>query len=172
MRYSAAASSSCEICGRDNILKITSTPPAPAARASNTWYGSTRKSLRIAGTPSGKSTALALSKCSSAPSKRVGSVSTDTAAAPPRAYAATLASQSSLREPILALRDRVAPPTINLEDPDDDIVFDIATKPRPLAPRTADAPMAVLNDAFGFGGHNVALAFTEYVPSSSTAAEA
>jgi 3-oxoacyl-[acyl-carrier-protein] synthase II len=73
---------------------------------------------------------------------------------------------------ILALRDRVAPPTINLEDPDDDLAIDIATKPRPLAPRTADAPMAVLNDAFGFGGHNVALAFTEYVSPSSTAAEA
>jgi 3-oxoacyl-(acyl-carrier-protein) synthase len=28
----------------------------------------------------------------------------------------------------------------------------------------AGAPMAVLNDAFGFGGHNVALAFTEYQP--------
>ena len=69
---------------------------------------------------------------------------------------------------ILALRDRVAPPTINLEDPDDDITIDIATKPRPLAPRTADAPMAVLNDAFGFGGHNVALVFTEYVSPSST----
>jgi 3-oxoacyl-[acyl-carrier-protein] synthase II len=73
---------------------------------------------------------------------------------------------------ILALRDRVAPPTINLEDPDDDLGIDLATKPRPLAPRIADAPMAVLNDAFGFGGHNVALAFTEYVSPSSTAAEA
>jgi 3-oxoacyl-[acyl-carrier-protein] synthase II len=73
---------------------------------------------------------------------------------------------------ILALRDRVAPPTINLEDPDDDLGIDLATKPRPLAPRLADAPMAVLNDAFGFGGHNVALAFTEYVSPSSTAAEA
>jgi 3-oxoacyl-[acyl-carrier-protein] synthase II len=73
---------------------------------------------------------------------------------------------------ILALRDRVAPPTINLEDPDDDLGIDLATKPRPLAPRTADGPMAVLNDAFGFGGHNVALAFTEYVSPSSTAAEA
>jgi 3-oxoacyl-[acyl-carrier-protein] synthase II len=73
---------------------------------------------------------------------------------------------------ILALRDRVAPPTINLEDPDDDLGIDLATKPRPLAPRIANAPMAVLNDAFGFGGHNVALAFTEYVSPSSTAAEA
>jgi hypothetical protein len=26
--------------------------------------------------------------------------------------------------------------------------------------------MAVLNNAFGFGGHNVALVFTEYVPSA------
>jgi 3-oxoacyl-[acyl-carrier-protein] synthase II len=73
---------------------------------------------------------------------------------------------------ILALRDRVAPPTINLDDPDDDLAIDIATKPRPLAPRAVDAPMAVLNDAFGFGGHNVALAFTEYVSPSSTSSTA
>jgi 3-oxoacyl-[acyl-carrier-protein] synthase II len=65
---------------------------------------------------------------------------------------------------IMALVDRMAPPTINLEDPDDDLGIDIAVKPRPLAPRLAGAPMAVLNDAFGFGGHNVALAFTEYQP--------
>ena len=70
---------------------------------------------------------------------------------------------------IMALVDKMAPPTINLDDPDDDLTIDIATKPRPLAPRVVGAPMAVLNDAFGFGGHNVALAFTEYVP---TAAEA
>jgi 3-oxoacyl-[acyl-carrier-protein] synthase II len=73
---------------------------------------------------------------------------------------------------IMALVDRTAPPTINLDDPDDDLVIDLATKPRPLAPRVDGAPMAVLNDAFGFGGHNVALVFTEYLPPSSTAAEA
>jgi 3-oxoacyl-[acyl-carrier-protein] synthase II len=60
---------------------------------------------------------------------------------------------------ILALRDRVAPPTINLEDPDDETGVDIATEPRKLSPRGAE-PMAVLNNSFGFGGHNVALAFT------------
>jgi 3-oxoacyl-[acyl-carrier-protein] synthase II len=60
---------------------------------------------------------------------------------------------------ILALRDRVAPPTINLDDPDEDIRIDIATKPRELAPH-GRAPMAALNNSFGFGGHNVALAFT------------
>jgi 3-oxoacyl-[acyl-carrier-protein] synthase II len=60
---------------------------------------------------------------------------------------------------ILALRDRVAPPTINLEDPDDDAGLRIATEPVELRPR-GSAPMAVLNNSFGFGGHNVALAFT------------
>jgi len=65
---------------------------------------------------------------------------------------------------ILALRDRTAPPTINLDDPDDEVTIDIAAKARPLTPPADGAPMAVLNDSFGFGGHNVALAFTEYVP--------
>ena len=60
---------------------------------------------------------------------------------------------------VLALRDRVAPPTINLEDTDDQAGIDIATEPRELRPR-GNAPMAVLNNSFGFGGHNVALAFT------------
>jgi len=60
---------------------------------------------------------------------------------------------------ILALRERVAPPTINLEDPDDNAGIQVATEPTKLQPRSA-APMAVLNNSFGFGGHNVALAFT------------
>ncbi len=63
---------------------------------------------------------------------------------------------------ILALRDRTAPPTINLEDLDDEVTIDVATKARPLSPRPEAGPMAVLNNAFGFGGHNVTLAFTEY----------
>jgi 3-oxoacyl-[acyl-carrier-protein] synthase II len=60
---------------------------------------------------------------------------------------------------VLALRERVAPPTINLEDPDDEVRLDIATEPRELTGR-GSAPMAALNNSFGFGGHNVALAFT------------
>jgi 3-oxoacyl-[acyl-carrier-protein] synthase II len=60
---------------------------------------------------------------------------------------------------ILALRDQVAPPTINLEDLDDDVPVDVATEPRPLTKRGAE-PMAVVNNAFGFGGHNVSLVFT------------
>jgi 3-oxoacyl-[acyl-carrier-protein] synthase II len=62
---------------------------------------------------------------------------------------------------IMALVDRTAPPTINVDDLDDEVTVDVATAPRPLRPRD-DRPMAVLNNAFGFGGHNVSLTFTEY----------
>jgi 3-oxoacyl-[acyl-carrier-protein] synthase II len=56
---------------------------------------------------------------------------------------------------ILAIRDSVVPPTINLDDPDDQLTLDVAAhKARPL-----DIP-AALNNSFGFGGHNVALIFT------------
>jgi 3-oxoacyl-[acyl-carrier-protein] synthase II len=59
---------------------------------------------------------------------------------------------------IMALRDRVAPPTINLEDPEDDAGLRIAAEPRDL-PRRTGQPAAALNNSFGFGGHNVALVF-------------
>ncbi|HET8716727.1 MAG TPA: beta-ketoacyl-[acyl-carrier-protein] synthase II [Nocardioidaceae bacterium] len=55
---------------------------------------------------------------------------------------------------VLALRDRVVPPTVNLEDPED-IGLDIATEKRSLPEGT----LAALNNSFGFGGHNVAIAF-------------
>jgi 3-oxoacyl-[acyl-carrier-protein] synthase II len=67
---------------------------------------------------------------------------------------------------ILALRDRTAPPTVNLEDLDDEVAVDVATKARPLAPATPGTPMAALTNAFGFGGHNVSLVFTEYLPAA------
>ncbi|MBV9444787.1 MAG: beta-ketoacyl-ACP synthase II [Streptosporangiaceae bacterium] len=60
---------------------------------------------------------------------------------------------------IMALKDRVAPPTINLDDLDDGVPVDVATESRPFRPR-GSAPMAALNNAFGFGGHNVSLVFT------------
>ncbi|HET6562268.1 MAG TPA: beta-ketoacyl-ACP synthase II [Marmoricola sp.] len=56
---------------------------------------------------------------------------------------------------VLALRDRVVPPTINLEDPED-IGLDVATERRDLP---AEGTLAALNNSFGFGGHNVAIAF-------------
>jgi 3-oxoacyl-[acyl-carrier-protein] synthase II len=65
---------------------------------------------------------------------------------------------------VLALRDRMAPPTVNLEDLDDEVAVDVAVAARPLTPATPGTAMAALVNAFGFGGHNVALAFTEYLP--------
>ncbi len=55
---------------------------------------------------------------------------------------------------VLALHHRVVPPTINLEDPED-VGLDIATEQRALPEGT----IAALNNSFGFGGHNVAIAF-------------
>src|SRR5215831_9898710 len=60
---------------------------------------------------------------------------------------------------ILALREHVSPPTINLEDLDENVPVDVAAEPRPLSKRGSE-PMAVLNNTFGFGGHNVSLVFT------------
>jgi 3-oxoacyl-[acyl-carrier-protein] synthase II len=56
---------------------------------------------------------------------------------------------------ILALQNRKAPPTTNLDDPDDDVRLDVVRgEPRALP----DGELAALNNSFGFGGHNVALA--------------
>jgi 3-oxoacyl-[acyl-carrier-protein] synthase II len=60
---------------------------------------------------------------------------------------------------IMALREATAPPTINLEDIDEEVPVDVATEPRPLTKR-GSGPMAVINNSFGFGGHNVSLVFT------------
>jgi 3-oxoacyl-[acyl-carrier-protein] synthase II len=59
---------------------------------------------------------------------------------------------------ILALRDRVVPPTINLDNQDPKVDLDIATKPRDLP----QGDIAAMNNSFGFGGANVAVAFGSY----------
>jgi len=56
---------------------------------------------------------------------------------------------------VLALRDRVSPPTINLDNLDPAVELDIPTKARTLPAGDAVA----LNNSFGFGGANVAVAF-------------
>ncbi|MFE4977476.1 beta-ketoacyl-ACP synthase II [Kitasatospora sp. NPDC056651] len=56
---------------------------------------------------------------------------------------------------VLALHHRVAPPTINVENLDDDVDADIVREARPLPA----GRIAALNNSFGFGGHNVVLAF-------------
>ncbi len=59
---------------------------------------------------------------------------------------------------VLALRNRMVPPTINLVDPEPDLGIDIAANvARPLA---ATGDLAAVNNSFGFGGHNVAIAVT------------
>lgn len=58
---------------------------------------------------------------------------------------------------VLALHERQAPPTINVETPDPELVLDLVRdKPRALP----DGDIAAINNSFGFGGHNVALVVT------------
>ena len=60
---------------------------------------------------------------------------------------------------IRALDEQLAPPTINVDNLDEAIDLDIIRdKPRPLPAETAAGPAVVLNNSFGFGGHNVVLA--------------
>ena len=56
---------------------------------------------------------------------------------------------------ILAIHERTAPPTINLENQDEQIPLDVVTSPRDLG---SGAQLAVSN-SFGFGGHNAVVAF-------------
>jgi 3-oxoacyl-[acyl-carrier-protein] synthase II len=56
---------------------------------------------------------------------------------------------------VLALHHRRIPPTINLDDRDPAVDMDIATEVRDLPA----GDLAALNNSFGFGGHNVAVAF-------------
>ncbi|WP_395296310.1 beta-ketoacyl-ACP synthase II [Kitasatospora hibisci] len=57
---------------------------------------------------------------------------------------------------VLALHHRVAPPTINVDELDEDVDADIV---RDEARALPEGRIAALNNSFGFGGHNVVLAF-------------
>jgi beta-ketoacyl ACP synthase len=58
---------------------------------------------------------------------------------------------------VLALREGVIPPTLNLKNLDPEIDLDVVHG----APRPGNYQFAI-NNSFGFGGHNVALAFGKY----------
>ncbi|KAA0083565.1 beta-ketoacyl-ACP synthase [Mycolicibacterium sp. P9-64] len=58
---------------------------------------------------------------------------------------------------VLALRDGVIPPTLNYQTPDPEIDLDVVAG----EPRYGEYQYAI-NNSFGFGGHNVALAFGRY----------
>jgi 3-oxoacyl-[acyl-carrier-protein] synthase II len=60
---------------------------------------------------------------------------------------------------VKALQDRMAPPTINIENLDPAVTIDVVRdQPRALP----QGDIAALNDSFGFGGHNVVLTFRSY----------
>jgi beta-ketoacyl ACP synthase len=58
---------------------------------------------------------------------------------------------------VLALRDGIIPPTLNLKNLDPEIDLDVVAG----SPRPGNYQYAI-NNSFGFGGHNVAIAFGKY----------
>ena len=59
---------------------------------------------------------------------------------------------------ILALKERIAPPTINLDNQDPEIPLDVVTSPRALPA----GPILAVSNSFGFGGHNAVIVFRSY----------
>lgn len=59
---------------------------------------------------------------------------------------------------ILAIRDKVAPPTINISEQDPNIPLLVSGSPIPLG----DGPQLALCNSFGFGGHNAVAAIRSY----------
>ena len=58
---------------------------------------------------------------------------------------------------VLAIRDQIAPPTINLSQPDEG--FDLNYVPNKAQPMKIDV---VLSNSFGFGGTNGSIVFKKY----------
>jgi 3-oxoacyl-[acyl-carrier-protein] synthase II len=54
---------------------------------------------------------------------------------------------------LLALRERVTPPTVGWEEREEGMDLDYVPQARPLEAKNGDGPVAISN-AFGFGGHN------------------
>jgi 3-oxoacyl-[acyl-carrier-protein] synthase II len=59
---------------------------------------------------------------------------------------------------VLALRDRVVPPTINYEEPDPECDLDYV----PNVSREVPDLEVAMSNSFGFGGHNAALVFKRW----------
>lgn len=56
---------------------------------------------------------------------------------------------------VLAVAERTAPPTINLDNQDEAIPLNVVTQPTSLG----DGPLVAISNSFGFGGHNSVVAF-------------
>ncbi len=59
---------------------------------------------------------------------------------------------------VLAVHNRVAPPTINVAEQDPEIPLTISDRPQPLG----DGPQLAISNSFGFGGHNAVVAIRSY----------
>lgn len=59
---------------------------------------------------------------------------------------------------VMALHTRTAPPTINLDNQDPEIILDVVTEPRTLP----EGDIVAISNSFGFGGHNAVVAFRSY----------
>ncbi|CAN5543374.1 beta-ketoacyl-[acyl-carrier-protein] synthase family protein [soil metagenome] len=59
---------------------------------------------------------------------------------------------------ILAVQNRLAPPTINLTEKDPDIPLSVGGEAQPLG----DGPQLAISNSFGFGGHNSVVAIRSY----------
>lgn len=59
---------------------------------------------------------------------------------------------------ILALKHRVAPPTINVDNQDPEIPVDVVKSPRDLG----SGELVAISNSFGFGGHNAVIVFRSY----------
>ena len=58
---------------------------------------------------------------------------------------------------VLALRDRIAPPTLGFSEREEDLDLDyVPAVARPIPP-AEDRPALALSNSFGFGGHNAVL---------------
>jgi 3-oxoacyl-[acyl-carrier-protein] synthase II len=59
---------------------------------------------------------------------------------------------------ILGLKEGLIPPTLNLDDQDEEIKVNVA-KNKPF--KLSSGANFALNNSFGFGGHNVCIAFSK-----------
>nr|WP_086012722.1 KasA/KasB family beta-ketoacyl-ACP synthase [Tsukamurella paurometabola] len=95
-----------------------------------------------------------------AEAKAISAVGTDAAVyAPKSALGHSIGAVGALEAAltVLSIRDGVIPPTLNLENQDPEIELDVVHG----SARRGEVTYA-LNNSFGFGGHDVALAFGKY----------
>ena len=59
---------------------------------------------------------------------------------------------------VLAVKNRVAPPTINLVNQDPATPLLVSGDPQPLG----EGPQLAISNSFGFGGHNAVVAIRSY----------